>query len=67
VLPHLGDGPKDKVTWMEVRLHKVGVGVVGLYLLPTLPGNLGIYFFVQLLNLGGELADFGNLLSFDKG
>jgi hypothetical protein len=41
VLPHLGDSPKDIVTWIEIRLHDNVVGVVGLRLLPSLSGDLG--------------------------
>jgi hypothetical protein len=46
VLPHLGDSPKYIVTWMEVRLHKVGASIVGLPLLPALSGDLGGDLFV---------------------
>jgi hypothetical protein len=46
VLPHLGDRPEDIVTFAEVGLHKVGVGVVDLHLLPSLAGDLSRDLFV---------------------
>jgi hypothetical protein len=46
VLPHLGDRPKDVVTFIEVWLHEVSVGVAGLHLLPSLAGDLRGDLFV---------------------
>jgi hypothetical protein len=46
VLPHLGDCTEDVVTFIEVGLHKVGVGVVGLHLLPSLAVDLSGDLFV---------------------
>jgi hypothetical protein len=43
------------------------LALVGLHFLPVLSGDLIGDLFVQLLNLGGKLADFGKSLSFDEG
>jgi hypothetical protein len=58
VLAHFGDSTQHIVNWVEVGLNEVGVGIGGLHFLPSLTGDLSGDFFVKLLNLGGEPADF---------
>jgi hypothetical protein len=50
---------KNIVTDIEVGLNQMSVSVVGLHLSASLSGNFVSHFLVKLLDLLGELSNFG--------